>query len=203
MRSVFVTFASWFALLVAPVFSLIRDRKTPERIGTDHPEWFERCLMKIFPYRNISKNIGGGGGFPVVKGLYLRRFFLTPRSWPVRVFLHHIVRSDDDRDPHDHPWDFSSSILKGAYLENIDVAPDGDGPADTRVMHAGLTSDNPAEHVHRVDVLEPVWSLVVTERARREWGFTTPNGWVNHNDYLGTPMAPAAPEDRIPGARSF
>ena len=81
----------------------------------------EPLLRLVFRYRDIEKK---------GMGLYLRRFYLTPRTrpswWPdswkwYRFFLHHIVRSDDDRDPHDHPWDFTSLILglvqDGAWAE--------------------------------------------------------------------------------------
>jgi hypothetical protein len=34
------------------------------------------------------------------------------------VKLHHILRSDDDRDLHDHPWSFLSIVLKGGYWEH-------------------------------------------------------------------------------------
>lgn len=34
------------------------------------------------------------------------------------VKLHHILRSDDDRDLHDHPWSFLSIILWGGYWEH-------------------------------------------------------------------------------------
>jgi hypothetical protein len=183
--------ASWFAFYAEFIFRYIRDRATAEVVGVDRPEWFERCLMKVFPYRDITAHVEGQ------RSLYLRRFFLTPRMLPFRFFLHHIVRSDDARAAHDHPFDFSTSLLKGSYQESIDTAPDGNGPSDIRVVSAGMTTTNPAEHVHRLDIIEPVWSLVVCTRARREWGFTTPTGWVGHDTYLGTQGQPVAPEDVI------
>src|SRR5262245_27320122 len=74
---------------------------------------FEQLMMKVFRYRDITKLVDVAGVFHVgpnggpeparVKSLYLRRFYLTPRFLPVRIFLHHIARSDDDRDRHDHP----------------------------------------------------------------------------------------------------
>lgn len=193
-RTVFTTFAAWFAFLLEPIWRRIRDLKTAERIGIDRPRWFERALMRIFRYRDITKTIDG------VRILYMRRFYLSPRVWPVRFFLHHIVRSDDDRAPHSHPFDFSTSLLKGTYLEEIDVNSTFDGPADVRTMRAGCTSINPAEHCHRVDVIESVWSLVVCSRARREWGFITPEGEIPWRKYLGLPGEPDAQEDRIKGA---
>jgi hypothetical protein len=34
------------------------------------------------------------------------------------VKLHHILRSDEDRDCHDHPWSFLSIVLRGGYWEH-------------------------------------------------------------------------------------
>jgi hypothetical protein len=45
----------------------------------------------------------------------VRRAFNTPLGG---VKLHHILRSDDDRDLHDHPWSFLSIVLKGGYWEH-------------------------------------------------------------------------------------
>src|ERR1041385_7785601 len=40
--------------------------------------------------------------------LYLRRFFLTPRHWRYKLFLHNIRIGDTNRDPHNHPWPFTT-----------------------------------------------------------------------------------------------
>jgi hypothetical protein len=54
----------------------------------------------------------------VIEGeLYLRRWYITPRSWPKRVFLHCILRPDEERDLHDHPWNFRTIVLKNGYDE--------------------------------------------------------------------------------------
>src|SRR6266404_3883909 len=85
---------------------------------SEHVGLLERLLCKILPYRDISKVIDG------VETLYLRRFFLWRRGGDSNVggdggglFLHVIHRNDDDRDPHTHPWNFTSLILKGGYLD--------------------------------------------------------------------------------------
>jgi hypothetical protein len=77
----------------------------------------ERVLCKLLPYRDITKVVDG------VETLYLRRFFLrrgkkgSTTGDEGGIFLHVIHRNDDDRDPHDHPWDFTSVILKGGYVD--------------------------------------------------------------------------------------
>lgn len=51
-----------------------------------------------------------------VESLYLRRWYIV-NFWFFRIFVHKIARSDDDPDPHDHPWSFLSIILKNGYVD--------------------------------------------------------------------------------------
>jgi hypothetical protein len=203
-------FFTLFVPLLVKLFAFVKDRPTPEMKG-DRPAMFERILMKVFRYRDISKVITispemthfpTGGTIPECRkeALYLRRFFLTPRTWPVRLFLHHIVRSDDDRDVHDHPWPFTTCILKGSYVEELCLDPE---PDDFRLATPGTVHENPAEHTHRVEVIEPVWSLVIVGRAERVWGFWTHDGWKSWRDYLGVPWTDRdAAEDVIRSERN-
>ena len=37
---------------------------------------------------------------------------------------------------------------------------------------------------HKIGLLiKPTWSLVITGKGGREWGYKTKDGWVNHIDY--------------------
>jgi hypothetical protein len=56
---------------------------------------------------------------------YMDRFVLQTPWFEVR--LHHILRSDDDRALHDHPFSFTSLLLTGGYRE---VRPVAKFPAD-------------------------------------------------------------------------
>lgn len=47
--------------------------------------------------------------------LYLRRFYII-RSNYFNFFIHLFFRSDRD-DLHDHPWDFCTYLIRGAYTE--------------------------------------------------------------------------------------
>lgn len=133
--------------------------------------------------------------------LYLRRFYLYPRSkrrhepdsedsWKQRfsIKLHKICRSDEDRDLHDHPWWFISLILKGGYLEET---PDG-----SRVYGRGSLIFHHATDLHKLTVPLPTWTLVVTGRRLRTWGFQTRDGWVPWYNYLGHPNSAEAPSGR-------
>lgn len=146
-------------------------------------------LTPLWPHRDIVGK----------EGLYLRRFYLTPRlRGKFRYFLHYIRLSDSDRNPHDHPWDFKSRILRNSYTEKVyypySRVPtlDRTQPHLLRSGFPGRVLDNKAEHVHMV-LLDsgPVWSLVKAGPARRKWGFwnldpTDPSkdGWTFWRDYL-------------------
>lgn len=129
-------------------------------------------------------------------GDYMRRWIFE--CWLGTVRLHHILRSDNDRYLHDHPWDFTSIILRGWYLEVTGVEA---GTEDTRAFSGLLepketdASGHPvrsinrkkAEDAHRL-ILVPgtsVWTLVFTGPRRRRWGFyTRDQGWVEANRYF-------------------
>jgi hypothetical protein len=158
-----------------------------------------------------------------VNDLYLRRFYVTPRwlarflerrkwwKWPTKIFLHHILRSDDDRDSHDHPWAFTSMILAGSYREKIlkHWSRNGAGTWEPvikeRLATPGSILRNPPHHTHRVEIIYPVWSLVFVRGASRVWGFwtqdeSTPDKeplWVPWRKYLGIPDERDADEDVI------
>lgn len=109
---------------------------------------------------------------------YLLRWYLQPRREDVgNLYLHCILRDDDDRAHHDHPWDFESLILRGAYR---DVTP-----SSALIYRAGESVRHAAADAHRLEVVDgPVWSLVTTGPKVREWGFHCPRGWVPWQQFV-------------------
>jgi hypothetical protein len=104
---------------------------------------------------------------------YMRRWYPGPGP---RLRYHEILRSDPDRDFHDHPWDFTSKLLTGAYLEVT--------PAGEQAFEAGDVIIRRARDLHRLVVLDgPVWTMVRTGPVCRQWGFQTTDGWVYWRDY--------------------
>lgn len=125
------------------------------------------------------------------------------------VKLHRFLRSDPDRDLHDHPWNFVSIILWGGYYEETNAGTAWYGP--------GSILRRKATHRHRVILAERVCgkcrdcryralrlrelvesrktagcldgvtvspvSLIFTTGKLREWGFSTPRGWLHHRLY--------------------
>ena len=119
---------------------------------------------------------------------YMRRFFRfgRPNTNGATARYHQILRSDDDRHLHDHPWDFISVILDGSYVETTESG---------EVEHGrGSVLTRSAESAHRLTLKAPVWSFVITAPARRRWGFHTEDGWVPWRTYLAAP----SPHPRAP-----
>lgn len=112
--------------------------------------------------------------FPELGPMLIRYFVL--RTPLFAIFLHHFRRSDNDRHVHDHPWSFVTLLLSGGYWEHLP-----DRTSKWRKRFSILY--RPAEWQHWVEIEKPVWTLVLRLRRRREWGFVTPRGWINHSAY--------------------
>lgn len=115
--------------------------------------------------------------------LYLTRYYILKTKW-FGIYLHKIHKSDADRALHDHPWRFTSMILKSGYIEYF---PEG------RTQRRGFLSlgVRPAEALHRVQLFTdktgkviPAWTLVFVTGKQREWGFMTDEGWVHNEDFI-------------------
>lgn len=115
---------------------------------------------------------------------YLRRWTLIETPW-FELNVHHILRSDDDRHLHDHPWPFVSLIVSGGYLEHLDP-PTGSTLTLFRWREAGTLVWHRAEDLHRIELPagQTAWTVVLCGRRRREWGFLTNFGWMPWRKYL-------------------
>lgn len=146
-------------------------------------EWLRR-LLSGQPHQVIP-----GGDNPI----YLRRWYLIPRNPLLNVYLHQFLRDDDDRALHDHPWWFVSLILRGGYIEVSEV-PGGRESTRCRTSVLSMRSPfwrrciafRPATWRHSVALpwgknaagecddyapRVPCWTLIVTGRRSRLWGF--------------------------------
>lgn len=95
---------------------------------------------------------------------YLRRWVLTLFGYSLR--LHHWTASDDQRHLHDHPWWMLVLILRGGYTDISETQQD--------VLSAGSIRFRNATHRHTVKVSHGCWSLLLTGRHSRNWGFYVP-----------------------------
>ena len=108
---------------------------------------------------------------------YLLRWFLIPRNPVFNVYVHHFLRSDDDRALHDHPWLANMSwLLEGSYREWTKK-----GAFD---RSAGALKLRFWSAPHRIELTTgPCWTLFVTGPRVRSWGFHCPKGWVHWRDF--------------------
>lgn len=132
-----------------------------------------------------------------------RRFFIpTPDGKPYmerialketleeKVYLHILYSSDGDRDPHDHPWDFTSRIIYGSYIEHTPVMDPVTGKIsgyNQEVFDHVINNVNEkkAEQLHRLELPNgPVVTLVTRGPKTRRWGFYTDAGWQDAHDYI-------------------
>lgn len=119
--------------------------------------------------------------------IYLKRWRLIQTPW-FALFLHKINLDDGDRCLHDHPYNFTSLILRGGYEEIVDKtnADQLNDYPDVNNWGVGSLHWMKAERFHRITVLNriPTWTLIFVGRRRRKWGFKTKEGWVPWEDYL-------------------
>lgn len=126
-----------------------------------------------------------------LEGYMERWWFVRPCWWfPSGVRVHHILRSDNDRCLHDHPWPYMTIILRGGYYELTDaVYSRWDG-----VEHAMLAKwygpgsilFRRSTHKHRLilPANKTAWTLFFMGPYQQGWGFYTPEGKVPWREYL-------------------
>ena len=121
---------------------------------------------------------------------YLRRWWLIPRNPVLNIYLHHFMRSDDDRALHDHPWANCSVLLRGMYVEHTIAAG---GIHQHRLLFAGDWRIRwTGKLAHRIDLIDgPCWTLFITGFRYREWGFHCHRGWVHWQRFTATDNAGA------------
>ena len=126
---------------------------------------------------------------------YLERYylFLKDRKWfPFNVFLHKFLKSDPD-DLHDHPWPYTTIILKGGYYEWTPVY-DKNGRKVTEVARwcgPGHFRVCGANSFHRIELDPDVTcsTLFMPGPQRREWGFMVKDTWVQWEQYINMKKA--------------
>ncbi|MBB2928365.1 hypothetical protein [Paraburkholderia silvatlantica] len=133
---------------------------------------------------------------------YMERFWLfrdaagpgEEHHQRIAARAHHILRSDDDRHFHDHPWPSISIVLRGGYWEVMPTKQDQHASLDfccwRRVWRGpGAIVIRRAHHRHRLEIPvgKTAWSLFIMGRYTKKWGFYTPQGFVYWRDYLGIP----------------
>lgn len=124
-----------------------------------------------------------------------------PALWwcPWSFRIHHIMRHDEDRDLHDHPWNARTIILRGWYVEQrlLDSedpvlsglnVPSGAQATEYIDRRAGDTARLNHGEYHRIDQISPggVYTLFITSKWRGDWGFLVNGVKVPWRTYTGT-----------------
>jgi hypothetical protein len=100
------------------------------------------------------------------------------------VRVHHILRADDAREHHDHPWNARTFILKGGYWEQRDGI---EGPFTGAARLPGDTATLKYGEFHRITHMAPggTWTVFVMGRYRGVWGFLVNGRKIDFKTYLG------------------
>lgn len=135
-----------------------------------------RALERIADRRPPDFIVGGK------EDPYLMRWWVIPRNRFFNVYLHHFMRSDDDRALHDHPWWNLSILLKGEYTEHTIAAG---GVHRAVIRRAGQFKFRGAKSAHRIELHNgPCWTLFLTGPTLRTWGFHCPRGWRPWKEFV-------------------
>jgi hypothetical protein len=126
--------------------------------------------VKIGPLKLFEKNVISANS-PLGPLLIRYIIFRIPQFG---IYIHKLCRDDNDRALHDHPWPFTSFIMKGGYFEYTPATawyPEGEKKYYGRFSFLR----RPAKWIHRFELVErPTWTLVFVGRRCRKWGF-----WVD------------------------
>ena len=95
------------------------------------------------------------------------------------VYVHRISGSDPGRHLHCHPWANTTLLLAGVYDEE-----DETGRRIQRIPGDVVRRRDP-KALHRLHLVDgPAWTLFVTGRWQRVWGFACPQGWRPWFEYV-------------------
>lgn len=110
-------------------------------------------------------------------------------SWLPSIRIHHILRKDDDRAMHDHPWDARTVILKGWYKERVLEDLSYIGPVlseETYMRREGDTRAIKFGEYHSIDEVSEggVWTMFFTWKYMGVWGFLVDGIKIPWREYL-------------------
>ena len=122
------------------------------------------------------------------KGItHFKRWSIIQSKW-FNIYIHAIYVADLDKHCHDHPWNFMSIILKGTYIEKvINKHPKHNRYISylTRSFWSNTFKWNKAETTHKIDKIMdgPVYTLFITGKNRRDWGYDVDGTWYQWEEY--------------------
>lgn len=175
------------ALMFPIFFTVIYTRRTG-RI----PELLRKLLLR-WAYKRMAQPWSRRIPPETTTRPYMLRWWIWRWRKLTSGYLNNVLRSDDDRALHDHPWINCSLVLLGGYWEHMPDGPVFPGvPYKTKRVWRGPGSfvfRRKATYLHRLE-LDPerakqeTISLFITGPATRRWGFMDPeHGWIDARDW--------------------
>lgn len=145
-------------------------------------KWFLNILEKLDRKRIIMDRVNNE---PYLERYYL--FLKDRKKFPFNIFLHKFLKGDPD-DVHDHPWSYTTLILKGGYYEWVPIFDDNNKKISEVASwrKPGHFRTCSANSYHRIE-LDPAiecWTLFMPGKQTKEWGFLVDNKWVENEKYL-------------------
>lgn len=140
--------------------------------------------MKLFLIKEIKSKDGV---------LHFRRWRIISTPW-FSIYIHGIYKADEDEHLHDHPWNYSSLVLKGFFSEksmSYDTIEDARGKkwrnknVEEVVVGPWKLIKRKAETFHKIVALhsDAVYTLFCIGKRRREWGYDVNGQWIDHATY--------------------
>ena len=135
--------------------------------------WLKKLIRALFLVKEIISQEGV---------LHFQRFRFLQTPW-FAIYLHHLLQSDQDKHPHDHPRHFCSLILRGSYLEQSSHYPNF-STIHSNTFSPGNINWHDARDVHHIILnSSEVWTLFFVWGRRRTWGYRINKEWVDFQTY--------------------
>jgi len=140
-----------------------------------------KLIRKVFLTKEIISKEGE---------VFFRRYRLL--STPVcNIYVHNLLKSDQDLEPHTHPWNFISLILKGGYIEDYVVGPHHKNTCHDyiesyrNIVKAGDFVMHSYSDAHKIQLTDDnVWTAVFTWGTKEPWGYVYSDGtYIDHKEY--------------------
>lgn len=112
-----------------------------------------------------------------------RPFSAAVQWFGVNARVHIILRSDKERDPHDHPTNYISVCLAGRGVEQR-FNEKNELVGETRYWPGKIIFRRATDrHILTLPEGGTLTTLFIRGRKLRDWGFHTPEGFVPWRDY--------------------
>jgi hypothetical protein len=108
--------------------------------------------------------------------VHFKRWEILKTRWG-SIWLHAIYKADTDKHLHNHPWDFTSIVLKGSYIEQTQKGINFQRPGKINVRDGS--------EYHKILQMETpvVYTLFFASKPKRLWGYDVDGRFIDHETY--------------------